>query len=397
MLDLGQIVAEIESLAAETTGRALRLRGQVAVAVSQARMPQPAWREQFPRIAQSETRWLTAIPHGDPPASIATRIPPPAPPARYTALATDGSQIPLDRHEIAPCYVINIGEIALHYGADERPRLSTRASLYYKDADVLLDQDKEPSYVTDREIATRRMLAEASLLQGLIAEHAARANPVALVDGTLILWAQEAEPDETTRRVVGEFVGMLERARDAGVPVAGYISAPGSRDVVNALRVTLCPESKVNCHKCPYKNALGNPLPCEPIKGVTDSALFDSLLSPGERSPLFLSQSRVLQLYPPDQQIAFFYLHVGAEIARVEAPLWVAENPALLERVHALAFDQAQKGGGYPVCLAEAHERAVVRTQDREAFFVLVARSLARRQAPVLTTRKALAKRTRIL
>ncbi|HIC70299.1 MAG TPA: hypothetical protein EYO90_12345, partial [Candidatus Latescibacteria bacterium] len=57
------------------------------------------------------------------------------------------------------------------------------------------------------------------------------------------------------------------------------------------------------------------------------------------------------------------------EIARVEVPKWVAEDPPLLDLVHAVVCDQADKGQGYPVSLSEAHEKAVVRGADRESFY----------------------------
>lgn len=394
MLELGQIVGEIDCLTTQTRERAGVLADQVRLAISQSKMDEAEWARHVKRIQDAQTRWLTALPLGKEPQTIDSRTAAPPPPSEYTALATDGSQIPLDRHELAPCYVINVGEIALHYGKPERPRLTTRATLHYKEEDVFLDPDGEPSYVTDREIATRRMLWEARLLKELIEENRNRPNAVALIDGTLILWAQEAEPDARRKEVVAEFVQMLDCAKEARVPVAGYLSAPGSRDIVNSLRVTLCPDEQVRCRqqaggKCHEA--------CDSIKGVTDALLFRQLLSPGERTALYLSQSDVLQLYGEEQKIAFFYAHVGAEIARVEVPLWVAEEPALVGRVHALILDQAQKGNGYPVCLSEAHERAVVRAPEREAFFRLVARSFARQNVPMQVTRKAVAKRTRIL
>ena len=37
-------------------------------------------------------------------------------PRDYSALATDGSDIAVDRHKSARCYLINIGSVYLHYG-----------------------------------------------------------------------------------------------------------------------------------------------------------------------------------------------------------------------------------------------------------------------------------------
>jgi len=102
-------------------------------------------------------------------------------------------------------------------------------------------------------------------------------------------------------------------------------------------------------------------------------------------------------LYPSEQRIAFFYLNAGSEIARVEVPQWVAEDADLTGRVHRLSFDQARKGQGYPIALAEAHERAIVRGPEREAFFRLVENAFVRENLPALQTRKALSKRTRVL
>jgi hypothetical protein len=60
---------------------------------------------------------------------------------------------------------------------------------------------------------------------------------------------------------------------------------------------------------------------------------------------------------------------------------------------HAVAYDQAQRGRGYPVALAEAHEAAVVRGADREAFYALVARRLAADGHRVAMSRKQVRKR----
>jgi hypothetical protein len=72
-----------------------------------------------------------------------------------------------------------------------------------------------------------------------------------------------------------------------------------------------------------------------------------------------------------EHQIYFCYVHVGTEIARVEVPAWVAENPEKLDSALSLMLAQVQKGYGYPVALAEAHNQAVVRGGDRARFFAL--------------------------
>jgi hypothetical protein len=65
-------------------------------------------------------------------------------------------------------------------------------------------------------------------------------------------------------------------------------------------------------------------------------------------------------------------------VARVEFPAWVAEDPELLETALSLTVMQVQKGYGYPVTLAEAHNQAVVRGGDRARFFALLEQQMIR-------------------
>ncbi|SVC62326.1 uncharacterized protein METZ01_LOCUS315180, partial [marine metagenome] len=65
----------------------------------------------------------------------------------------------------------------------------------------------------------------------------------------------------------------------------------------------------------------------------------------------------------------------------------------LLDRVHAGVLDQAQKGDGYPVSLAEAHERAVVRGADREAFYRYLEEMFVRHDVRARVSLKGLRKR----
>ena len=120
-----------------------------------------------------------------------------------------------------------------------------------------------------------------------------------------------------------------------------------------------------------------------------------SLLEPGERSAIFGSRSQILNTYAPHHRIRFFYLHTGREVARVEIPAWVADDPELLALTHALCWDQARKGDGYPVALAEAHEQAIVRGAEKAAFFQMMQRAFVATGQPVSTTQKALSKRAR--
>jgi hypothetical protein len=101
----------------------------------------------------------------------------------------------------------------------------------------------------------------------------------------------------------------------------------------------------------------------------------------------------VLQDYGA-HQVFFFYVHVGDEVGRVEIPRYVAEDEDLLSLVHGTIVDQAVKGRGYPVSLAEAHERAVVRGTEREGFYRHLEEVFVRHDIDARVSRKSLRKRT---
>ncbi len=373
-----------------------------------------SWPVQEARIGRARTSWLAA--RSGPDIPPATRIAlAPSDPGPHTVVATDGSQIAPDRHDGAGAggvCLVNTGRVVLPYGGLRRPRLDSRADVLFledEDDEAARDNgdDAGDASPATRQIGLLRFAREMRELANL-ADEAARdwgLPTVALTDGSLIAWFLDDEnrksgvADPAKRDALNALREAFAQTHAAQIPLVGYISGPQSKDVINALRVTLCPvETDVNCFRCPYPK---DNKPCATIRHATDAGLFARLLAPGERSPVFTAQgqttgfSNILRMYDPAHWVAFFYLHVGSEIARIEIPAWVAESPVLLARVHAVCYDQARKGRGYPVALAEAHEQAVVRAPDRDAFLTLLARALVREGRPVAPTRKAHAKRVR--
>ena len=59
-------------------------------------------------------------------------------------------------------------------------------------------------------------------------------------------------------------------------------------------------------------------------------------------------------------------------------PAWVAEDDKLRESAFSLILAQVNKGYGYPVALAEAHNQAVVRGGDRARFFALLEQQMVK-------------------
>ena len=77
-----------------------------------------------------------------------------------------------------------------------------------------------------------------------------------------------------------------------------------------------------------------------------------------------------------------YYLNGGSEIARVEAPDWLAEDSELLALSHVMLVKQCELGLGYPVAISEAHEPAVITGHDREEFRRLTLMLLEQRRLP---------------
>ncbi len=402
MLDLSAVKRQIDRMASDQKRIQNDFFERIDLAVQEAQGWSDNWKKLSYDVDVSRTSWLVARLSGPPDAAC----PAPPRPRQLTVIAADGSQIFPDRHEISSCYLLNIGYVVLHYGTGERPTLSSRPFLYYREEDLYEEWEGRRTAVTRESVGIRRGALEFTFLADLSVQAREEGRSVVgLSDGTLILWSLEGRPPDLRAATLRTYLDAFEKMRQARAPVAGYISSPGSADVINALRVGLCPEEPTNCDRCPYKadrreqrggtgqgtrphgsvwrggrpGAFGwverpetdqgpAPLPCSPIEGVTDDLLFARLLKPGERSGVFRSQSRILNDYGP-HRICFFYLHTGAEIARVEVPQWVADDPDLLDLTHACVVDQAEKGKGYPIVLSEAHEKAVVRGADRDLFY----------------------------
>ena len=348
------------------------------------------------KIAASKTTWLVAALTG----GLEGHYKAPPTPTEFTVIATDGSHIDVDRHRTTRCYLINIGITVLRYGASPTATLDSYPSLYARDEDLVIT----PVGAKGREqliegtlLGIKRGVDECHRLAKLATETPPDSSTLALIDGSLILWGLEAYPEFVTEALLDKgFLCYLDDMKklngDRQLALASYISFPRSTDVVNALRVALCPHDPAYCDRyCPP----GEKRDCDTVAGVRDRELFSSILNPGERSDLFISQSSVVQKRYREHRVHFFYLRTDDEIARVEIPQWVATDESRLNLVHTLVLDQCRRGQGYPVALSEAHEQAVVRGTDREQFWQLVESLLTEEDLPTLGSAKSRSKRTR--
>lgn len=387
MLDLTRVSQQIADMASEGLLVSESMQKRLERALDQFRLESSRLEAFVHKLEASKTSWLLAGIHE--PLERTYGLPPRPP--TVTVVATDGSQITPSHHEVVPAYLINIASVILHYGTGERAEFVSTPSLFYREDDLYTDYGGQRVPVSGELLGMRRTIME---FQGLV-RHATAAqhgehHTCGLADGSLILWQLEGKPQDYQRPMLDGYLAQLEALRQQRIPIAGYISRPRSRDVVNALRVGLCPETVANCDRCPYRDL--PTLPCADIEGLADRSLFARLLQPGERTAVFESQSRILDAYGP-HRVGFFYLHVGTEIARVEIPHWVAADAILLDLVHATAYDQTQKGGGYPVALAEAHRHVAVRGVERDLFYEMVSAVLVRRGIRATVSPKNLRKR----
>ena len=347
------------------------------------------------RIAASRTTWLVAeLVEG-----LDRRYQPPPTPADFTAMATDGSHIDVDRHRATRCYLINIGSAVINYGSQPDATLASSPRLYSCDEDLIITTPGggREQVVEGTVLGIRRAVEECRHLADLATGLPEGSSAMALLDGTLILWGLEAYPEFVTEALLID--GLLRCLEDMKklnsnrrLALASYISFPRSTDVVNVLRVAICPHQPPDCDRyCPP----GKDRDCEAVAGVRDRDLFLKLLESGGRSALFISPSKIVRERYGEHRVYFFYLKVDDEIARIEIPQWVAENEDLLNLAHSLVLDQCRRGHGYPVALSEAHEQAVVTGADRENFWELVESTMVAEPRPSSGSAKSLSKRMR--
>ena len=334
---------------------------------------------------------------------------PPALPEDFCVVAVDGSHIDVDRHLPARCFLINVGVSVLTYGSRPNAELYSQPKLYISDEELVIHDRSSPQRQQNIEgavLGAKRSVEEIRVLVHVLQELPPDIPTLALMDGSLIMLGLIGfgHRDFVLRELIEEgFAQALEELRQMvtqrPLAVASYISLPRSAEVVNALRLKLCPYEVAECDRYCGDLQAGR-RPCDAgAWGLLDREVFSQVLEPGERSAIFGSSSPLVANHYQGHDVHFFYLHAGEEIGRVEVPSWVAENPdsAGLGLAHVLIVDQCRRGPGYPIALMEAHEQAVVTGADRRFFVQLVEDALSDQRMPVYTSEKSRSKRLRWL
>ncbi|MCU0495500.1 MAG: DNA double-strand break repair nuclease NurA [Chloroflexaceae bacterium] len=380
-----------------------QMSGSVAADVAALAERTASVRARFMQEAGEELNWTRAVDLSRETASWLFARPvepfdtvrdlPPRPPA-YQLVATDGSQIELDRHGMVACYLINIGRVFLRYGEQPAARLTSQPALYYREEDLYLSDGARRVAIEGNYLSARRDVDEGVALADLADEFLHGPLPaIAMQDGTLVRWALAGAEKFVQEHFLGRYLGYLERMRERNIPVVSYISRPRAPELVGTIRLMLCPDVDLTankgakCSECSDVKA-GRAPSCSPCQGLVDADVLAERLGEGQRGPLFISMSRINVESYGEHLIHFFYMRVGRELTRIELPRWVAQDAAQVDLVHSLVYDQCAKGDGYPVALARAHEQAIVRSADRKAFSRMLEGSLLRAELPVANSMK---------
>ena len=296
----------------------------------------------------------------------------------HVVLSVDGSQIYPDRHNVLSCCLINTGCVVLpYYCPDKRVQL-------FSDPVVLagLDDMHQP-FTTDSVNGKRQ---ELELRAGLnihktIQREYGDTPKILLFDGSLIFWHLSSKEIELRDYFLHAYLALLDELYGEKAIVCWYISMPKSKELMSLVRLYLC---NFDVDKKELYEVVDN---------VIDSGIMHAVLQPHTRSIVFSNHSSISAYYPSHLRPFFFYLHTGNEIGRVEIPAWIAQDEKLVDMIAQIVIDQCNKGGGYPVALAEAHEQAVVKGPDREFFYHFLQKMGMERKHTQSVSRKSLKKR----
>ena len=332
--------------------------------------------------------------------SLLGAYPPAEPPNDWAVAAVDGSHIDVDRHLPIACYLLNFGGCVLTYGSCpdatmfSHPHLAVNQEELYISNPVNRNQEES---ISGAVLGLVRTIKELDTLADTVEQCPTDLPVLGLVDGSLVMWplSGQAYPQYVKDEIIGggliPAMRRLEKMSETRpVALAAYVSYPRSAETLNAVRCSLCPNDVNTCTQS-CNNRRSAQQPCNNANDFLDRDLFERLLDPGWRSPIYKTNSSVSRdSYDESNKVYFFYVNAGEEIGRVEVPQWVAKSETLLSLTHSLVWDQCRRGQGYPVAISESHEQAVVNTGDRRVFRRMLIDSLEQQGLSGATSQKDL-------
>ena len=295
----------------------------------------------------------------------------PAPTPQYAIInGVDGSQILPDRHSPFLYYLINVGIMTYFHGREIAPETVTYPDLVYPD-----DEDSdEGDFVDDGGIVNvRRDLQEIGAIAQTAWEQRHETDPrVSVLDQRLLYWPV-VRGDAEGNRIQRDWQDAMTKVRDSGTWLCGYIDRPMKSSVVTMLRVLDIEQPGFSKDSLNYRKRRSS---------LPDTALFQRILKPGQRSKIFIDISNhndEFRQNDVDNEVCFFYFNAGgSNIARVDIPRSVAEDQIAVEQLHALLWSQCEFNGGYPYLMTRADEVAVVRRSDKESLDVMIGNMMER-------------------
>ena len=369
-LELNKVTQQVTRLGEQTAQRKRELEAYTPQVreILQARRDDPQLIELAQRAAETK-RWRGAIPIGEP---LDSAIEPPPHPARLSIVAGDGSQIYPDSHGIALYYLINIGTIVFRHGSGQAPIVNTYPTVS-SEAESAVDDD----VISGPVVNARRDVGELTRIADWALAEVATTPTVALMDGTLALWVQTASiPEAEQDRVQRDYLQQLDRLCNARLPIGAFLSRPRSTNLTQlAYLANFDDPDKALSSVMNDRSAA--------FKGLRDTAVLAAWLQPGQRSALFEVAPAWNTTYRDrGHSIHFFFVNVGTpgqpEIARVEVPVWIAQDRSAVGALHTAIVEQCKVSPGYPYVLARAHEIAVVTNAERAEFDKMIATQLTR-------------------
>lgn len=296
-------------------------------------------------------------------------------PESATIVATDGSQILPNRHNAATYYLINIGTMILHHGSGQAPEVLSQPYLFYE-SEYVYPQNQ--GLISSGTVNARRSVNEMAALAEQTWLQRGETRPlIALLDNPLLFVMGTEVPDRDQLRKL--YFSAMTRLLEIQASLAGYVDKPGSTFVIRLLHLLDIPEEEVR------RATLAN---SGRLEGLLDSQLFRTLLKPGERSALFIQMSPQNKEFRNTagelHEIVFFYMNVAAPgepayIARVDIPMWVAQDRAMVAELQSLIYHQCQQlPRCYPYVLTRAHELAVVKSKEAQQLNVIIQVAMTR-------------------
>ena len=319
----------------------------------------------------------------------------------YRAISTDGSHIGIDRDLPAKCFLINIGIADFLYGDEANAELTNIPKLYVKEEDLIIREKNGNGFhpIEDSLLNAKRSVEEIVALSRVFETIDFRVPTIGLIDGPIAVYGlpgvsnKQYVIDYLVRDGFESALESIRRKNDINMlGIIGFTSLPGNRDVAKILSSEICDQSvdkpEFYCH---YRSSDLTSFCSNCIGGVLDREIFAGILNEGQRSPIFVRK----QNYDQINNIAFFYLNVGSEIARIEIPVWNIDEGYSINLIQSVIMEQTDRGHGYPVVLMEAHEQAVINASDRRAFVDTLIEYLSGGDLRPYESAKALSKKIR--